>query len=175
MTLIVDMNRRKGSLAAYEFVEPIASVAGECEVSHYTEVRGAGGYDRIILSGTPLMEVGYMGHPECFEWLRDCVRPVLGICAGMQAMAAAFGSAPVRCQEIGMTDVETVKDNPLFAGRFRAYSLHNFAVEAPSGFDVLARSEKCVQAIRHHERPLFGVMFHPEVRNPDIIRNFLKA
>jgi len=44
---------------------------------------------------------------------------------------------------------------------------------------ALASSENCdIQAMRHRDRPLFGLQFHPEVEHTqfgaDIFRNFLK-
>jgi len=48
----------------------------------------------------------------------------------------------------------------------------------PDDFDVLARSDVCdVEAMRHVERPLFGVQWHPEVSHTEhglrLFRNFL--
>jgi GMP synthase (glutamine-hydrolysing) len=37
----------------------------------------------------------------------------------------------------------------------------------------VAQSKSCVQAIRHYELPRYGVLFHPEVRNEQVVRNFL--
>ena len=49
--------------------------------------------------------------------------------------------------------------------------------EAP-GFSVLAVSDNCgVQAVKHLDKPFYGVQFHPEVNNTehgeDILRNFV--
>ena len=41
-------------------------------------------------------------------------------------------------------------------------------------FIVLARSENSIQIIKHKSRQIFGVSFHPEVRNQKIIDNFLQ-
>jgi GMP synthase-like glutamine amidotransferase len=49
----------------------------------------------------------------------------------------------------------------------------NCIIKPSNDFFVLAKSQKCVQAIQHKIKPLFGVMFHPEVRNPEIIEKFL--
>lgn len=178
MILVIDVNSGKDSLASYEFVKPIASNAtnhGEVQVAHYTEVtqkllRNA---EKVIITGTPLMETRYLQDIERFSWLRDFGSPVLGICAGMQIIAAVFGSRIIDCKEIGMTDVSKTADNELFDSALKAYCLHGKAVEPSREFVVLGRSRSCVQAIRHAKKPLYGILFHPETRNKAIIERFL--
>jgi GMP synthase-like glutamine amidotransferase len=174
MMLIVDMNREKDGLSRPEFVEAVASAAGQSTVRHYSEAFDSRRYDGIILSGAPLIDDEYMRHLGKFDWLMDCKKPVLGVCAGMQAIAGVWGSKLTPCQEIGMAEIETMKENPLFSGKFKAYELHNWAVKPTADFEVLARSEKCIQAIKHKEKPIYGVLFHPEVRNREIIERFAK-
>ncbi len=178
MILIVDMNHRKNSLAFSEFVLPIVSVAETvdvCTTKHYTEVVPADTrkYNKIILSGAALKDCAYMEDIHKFAWLKKTGAHVLGICAGMQVIGAVFGSYPRKCSEISMTEIETVKNNPLFSGRFSAYELHNWAADVPLDFCVLAKSKRCVQAIKHRKKEIYGVLFHPEVRNREIIKQFL--
>ena len=178
MNLIVDTNYREDSLGLEEFVMPIAQVVGgrdDYEIRHYSRVDGkvAAGYERVILSGAPLKDNEFIKRIHAFDWLRVFERPVLGICAGMEAIAAIFGSELVRCQEIGMTEIETVSDNPLFSGNFNAYALHNLAMLPSGEFDVLAKSVNCIQAIKHKSKPTYGVLFHPEVRNTEILDRFM--
>ncbi|MEK6916511.1 MAG: hypothetical protein AABW92_02090, partial [Nanoarchaeota archaeon] len=54
-----------------------------------------------------------------------------------------------------------------------AYSLHGNGLENLDQFDILAESAKSVQAIKHKKKEFYGIMFHPEVRNEKIVRNFL--
>src|SRR3989442_1334484 len=64
--------------------------------------------------------------------------------------------------------------------RFEVWESHNDEVTIlPRDFVALASSQNCdVQAMRHRDRPLFGLQFHPEVEDTqfgaDIFRNFLK-
>ena len=81
----------------------------------------------------------------------------------------------VKCHEIGMTKITTLKANPLFSSSFNAYTLHNYAIVPSSAFEVLAESAKCVQAIRHKQKDVYGVLFHPEVRNKEVIQRFIQA
>ena len=70
-----------------------------------------------------------------------------------------------------MTQITTVAANPLFSEDFKAYSLHSFCTKPSAAFEILAQSTKCIQAIKHKNKPIFGVLFHPEARNPLIIES----
>ena len=74
-----------------------------------------------------------------------------------------------------MVEVRACPSDPLFPESlsFQAYELHSFACDPPEGWVVTAVSEGCIQAVRHPDRPLSGVMFHPEVRNDDVLARFL--
>jgi GMP synthase-like glutamine amidotransferase len=177
--LVVDLNSKKDSLAYYEFVSPIVLVAQEhdkCVVKHYLDVtrEDIDGASNIILSGTPLKDNATLQQPEKFNWLKNTDKPVLGVCAGMQTLGVVFGLKLTRCLQIGMTQICTVKENQLFSGSFRAYTLHNFSVETSGDFEVLAESARCIQAMKHKQKQVYGVLFHPEVRNPDVLKRFIK-
>src|SRR5208283_6242905 len=100
---------------------------------------------------------------------------VLGICAGMETIGAVFGMQLIRCLEIGMTQISILKENLLFCGDFKAYSLHSYCVEPSGDFEVWAKSTKCVQIIKHKIKPIYGMLFHPEVRNPELIKRFIDS
>jgi len=178
MILIVDMSYRKDLLGFYEFVLPIVSIAkelDECVVKHYLELgrEDLSKFDSAILSGTALKDHATLSQPEKFGWIRNCGKPVLGICTGMQTIGLVFGLRLKKCLGIGMAQIRTLTPNPLFSSTFKAYTLHNFSVTCSPEFDVLAESEKCVQAIKHKRTETYGVLFHPEVRNKEIIQRFI--
>jgi GMP synthase-like glutamine amidotransferase len=181
MILVMDLAYRPGSLSADEFVSPVERIVhreGYHPLArHYGEITGeelesSGG---VILCGTALADCGYLDRPDLFAWLPAFPRPVLGICAGMQVIARLFGGDVSPGVGIGMTGQEVVAPDPLLAGRdrFEAYELHSLAVVPPPSFRVLATSPSGIQVIRHPDRPVYGVMFHPEVRNEWLIRGFL--
>ena len=179
MILIVDMNSKKDSLGYYEFVQPIATIAEKintCKIKHYLEVtsQDLNQCSSVILSGTALKDINSLSHPEKFQWLKETEKPVLGICAGMETIGMVFGAHLVKCLEIGMTLIITLKENPLFSADFNAYSLHSYCVEASEEFEVWAKSTKCIQVIRHKTKPIYGVLFHPEVRNQELIKRFIE-
>jgi GMP synthase-like glutamine amidotransferase len=178
MILVVDMNCTRDSLGFCEFVLPIVTVVKQLDeyfVKHYAELTNDNltNCDCVILSGTPLKDHATLRQLERFEWTKTCTKPILGICAGMQTIGLAFGLRLKKCLGIGMTQITTVKANPLFSHTFKAYALHNFSVEPSSEFEVLAESAQCIQAIKHGQKNVYGVLFHPEVRNQEIIERFI--
>jgi GMP synthase-like glutamine amidotransferase len=180
MILVVDMNSKKNSFGFHEFVLPIVSIAEElekCDVKHYLEVNGKSlnSYDKIILSGSALKNTVTLDQTARFTWLKDCGKPVLGICAGMQTAGLVFGGRMEKCREIGMTEIEASKENILFSSTFKVYALHNYALVPPAEFEVLAESAKCVHAIKHRQKNIYGVLFHPEVRNTEVVQRFIQA
>ena len=136
----------------------------------------------IILSGGPA-SVYDEGAPKVSPELFDLGVPVLGICYGMQLMTHLLGGRVERSEkrEYGPAELLVVHNEDLFfglekGGRYRVWMSHGDRVEEPApGFFALARSENSpYAAIRHEERPLFGVQFHPEVAHTEIGREVLE-
>jgi GMP synthase-like glutamine amidotransferase len=180
MILVVDMNSKENPFGLYEFVQPIVAIAEElekCRVKHYLDVNGKSlnGYDKIILSGSALKDTVTLNETARFMWLKDWGKPVLGICAGMQTIGLVFGGRIEECREIGMTEVATSKENILFSSKFKVYALHNYALVPSAEFEVLAESATCVHAVKHKQKDVYGVLFHPEVRNREVIERFVQV
>jgi anthranilate/para-aminobenzoate synthase component II len=179
MILVVDMNWKKDSLAYCEFVAPIVSVVEpleECKVKHFLELdaQALNACRKVVLSGTTLKDFATLQQIDKFSWVKTFSKPVLGICAGIQTICQVFGELLTDCLQVGITDITTVKENPLFEGNFRAYALHSLAVAPSQTFTTLAESPTCIEAVKHKEKEIYGVLFHPEVRNPEILQRFLR-
>lgn len=179
MILVVDMNWKKNSLGYYEFVLPIVTIVKkmkDCLVKHFTDITAEDVFkaEKVILSGTALRDNFALAQRQHFRWIKTISIPVLGICAGMQVIGIIFGLNLLRCSEIGMTEITTSKENFLFSSNFKAFSLHNYCVESNEKFEILATSAKCAQSLRHKKQPIYGVLFHPEVRNEEILKRFLQ-
>jgi para-aminobenzoate synthetase component II len=125
---------------------------------------------------------------ETIEVAREHEIPLLGVCLGMQSMAAAFGASIVRAPTLvhGEASEVTHDGAGLLAGMppsFMAARYHSLAVDPatlPPELRVTAMSEvdRVVMGIRHVSLPLEGVQFHPEsVLTPDgphLLANFLR-
>jgi len=182
MIIIVDLCRKPASLSRYEFVDPITGIVrragSELSVAHFTELTedAIERSDRIILCGTPLKDNLYARRINLFSWIKDFERPLLGICAGMQVVASVFGGEIVPQPKIGLENIEIVKETPLLGPPrgIEGYQLHNFGVTLPSGFDLVAGRRDSIEAFKHAKRPIYGIIFHPEVRNRWIVERFMK-
>ena len=127
---------------------------------------------------------------ELFRAL-DPLIPMLGVCLGHQALGEAFGGKTVRAEEVmhGKTAPVNHTGEGVFRGipsPFTVARYHSLVTDISQGSDMLipvAWSETEgevdeIQAIRHRERPLWGVQFHPESLfsqyGKRILRNFLE-
>ncbi len=131
----------------------------------------------VILSGGP-ESVTEKVAPRAPESVYSLGVPVLGICYGMQTMAAQLGGRvePSTHREFGYAEIESVGESALLGGiRDRAGSggasvldvwmSHGDRVEEiPAGFRVTARSKNApIAAMEDATRRFYGVQFHPEV------------
>ncbi|HEU4920520.1 MAG TPA: aminodeoxychorismate/anthranilate synthase component II [Candidatus Limnocylindrales bacterium] len=125
---------------------------------------------------------------DTIEVAREREIPLLGVCLGMQSMAAAFGASIVRAPTLvhGEASEVTHDGAGLLAGMppaFMAARYHSLCVDAatlPPELRVTAMSEeeRVVMGIRHVSLPLEGVQFHPESvltpEGPHLLANFLR-
>jgi anthranilate synthase component 2 len=112
--------------------------------------------------------------------------PLLGVCLGHQTIGQAFGGKVVRCHEIvhGKLGAMHHAGGGVFAGLpspFNATRYHSLVVERetlPDCLEITAWLEDgTIMGLRHRERPIEGVQFHPESiaseHGHQILRNFL--
>ncbi len=136
----------------------------------------------IILSGGPA-SVYQDNAPKCDPEIFNLGIPVLGICYGLQLTVMTLGGKVARghAREYGKAEIEITGDSPLLDGLptpLQVWMSHGDKVTAlPDGFVSTAKTANpAVAAIRHTEKKIYGIQFHPEVvhthRGTEIIRNF---
>jgi GMP synthase (glutamine-hydrolysing) len=129
----------------------------------------------IVLSGGP-ESTTVEGSPRAPQEAFDAGVPILGICYGMQTMAAQLGGATEAAdqREYGHAEVSIVAQDLLFEGlkdhpgsppRLDVWMSHGDHVsQAPPGFVVTATTGRVpIAAFADDERRWYGVQFHPEV------------
>ena len=129
--------------------------------------------------------------PEESEFMLSTDLPYLGICGGHQICGVTHGSRfgpilkdgqPIR--EDGYLPVNIVKEDVLFKGLGSTATFmmgHRDELKTlPDNFELLASSDTChIQAMRHKEKCMYGVQFHPEYFDEDhqngivLLKNFL--
>ena len=115
--------------------------------------------------------------------------PVLGICYGMQTMAAQLGGKvePGVKREFGYAEVrarnhtkllEGIEDfkGPNGEGMLKVWMSHGDRVSVlPEGFTVMASTDSCpIAAMADESRKFYGVQFHPEVTHTEKGREILQ-
>jgi GMP synthase (glutamine-hydrolysing) len=136
----------------------------------------------LILSGGP-RSVSEPGAPHVDQALFDAGVPILGICYGMQLMAAALGGTLSRSaqREYGHALVNVDPNGTLFdrvPQAIRVWASHGDHVcAAPPDFAVVATSTNVpIAAMQHPGRKFYGLLFHPEVAHTeqgrDILQNY---
>jgi anthranilate synthase component 2 len=110
--------------------------------------------------------------------------PIFGVCLGHQAIVEYFGGTVSHAPKVmhgksskiihnGKGIFEGL-ENPLQAGRYHSLC----AVKTPDCLEVTAQYDNIVMAVKHKQKLIFGVQFHPEsILTPTggkIIQNLLK-
>lgn len=183
MIVILDVTDPKLSILTDEFVRPLEQIMRRTGTEYLTvhiscfdsipdDVTG------ILISGTAIADSWYTS-VKPVGLLGRWGGPVLGICAGMQILLSHSGGVLCPSLEIGMTEIKvtsTGEQDPLTCGYsgFSGYALHQQTVTIPDGWMILAESEECPHIVKNNTSPLYGVLFHPEVRNEWLIERFIR-
>ena len=113
--------------------------------------------------------------------------PVLGVCLGHQCLVQHCGGQIVSAERLmhGKTSMVSHDAKTIYTGLsepFQAGRYHSLTAESdslPDTLEVTAQTERGeIMGVRHRERPLEGVQFHPEsVLTPEgdrLMQNFLQ-
>lgn len=130
-------------------------------------------YDLIILSGGTGKAV--VRSRRFYEPIRNLISeakiPVVGVCLGAEMIADSFGA------ELSLMKVKRYRNIPIyFVKQSRidpgkspifVYQAHRWKIRRlPEELETLAVSKDGIEIFRHVSRIVYGVQFHPEVKEP---------
>jgi len=185
--LILDFGAQYTQLIARR----IREIGVYCEIwawDHDPAEIAAFGAKGIILSGGP-ESTTLPGAPAAPQQVFDSGLPLLGICYGMQTLAAQLGGATEAAdqREFGHAEVEITTPDALFkdlsdhggAPRIDVWMSHgDHVAKAPPGFNITAVTDRIpVAAMSNEDKRWYGVQFHPEVthtkQGQELLRRFV--
>lgn len=174
----------------YNLVQAVSCFGAEVTVLRNDQISVP---DALALGATHAVVSPGPGRPESSGISIDLIReaagriPVLGVCLGHQALAAAFG-API-CGALQLMhgkvssvyhDGRTVFEglpSPFPAGRYHSLAVPEDSLPAELSISAFT-SDGEIMGLRHRDVALEGVQFHPEsILTPDgdrLLRNFLE-
>jgi para-aminobenzoate synthetase len=173
----------------YNLVHAVESITGRAPIVIRNDEKSweeilALGVENIIVSPGP-------GRPDragdfgvSIDAIRYAQVPLLGVCLGHQGIAQAFGGRVVQAEPVHGRLAEVIHNgDELFAGipqQFNAVRYHSLVVAEPlpeALRGIAWTADGTLMALRHADRPLWGVQFHPESilteYGIELLRNFL--
>lgn len=177
MILVINICNEK--LHSLEFVKPVCDIFERRNekyfVRHYLKIKKEDlkKADRVIICGTSLLDNEFVKNIKKFEWIKSFEKPLLGICGGMQVIGLIFNGKVERGSEIGYYKEDFNFEFLGLEGSVDVYHLHNNFVNFENiVFRIFASNGFISQAVKHKDKNIYGVLFHPEVRNKDLIIKF---
>lgn len=142
-------------------------------------------FDNVVISPGPGTAEDPRDFGLCRRVIEELNKPILGVCLGHQGICLAFGGSVQRAPEPVHGRASRIFHNgdELFENvpdGFSAVRYHSLAVASlPDSLERIAwTAEGQIMAVRHKQRPIWGVQFHPEsiltAHGETILRNFLR-
>jgi anthranilate synthase/aminodeoxychorismate synthase-like glutamine amidotransferase len=173
----------------FNLVQLLFTLGAEVKVARNDEIDVAGvlasGASHVVVSPGPCTpyEAGVS-----MAAIREAKVPVFGVCLGHQSIGAVFGGNVIRAPAPIHGKTTSVRHNGtgLFTGAsqgFQAGRYHSLVVEAstlPAELEATAWTpDGLIMGLKHRERPVIGVQFHPESvltpEGPTLVKNFLEG
>ena len=161
MILIVNICSEK--LHYYEFVKPIEDILKKNNfkffMKNYLKIteKDLKKADKIIICGTSLKDNKFLKNVKKFNWIKSSKKPILGICGGAHIIGLVSGYELKEKKEIGFKKIQ-IKNFLGINDEREVYHLHQFYV-----LPEIYKNKK-----------IYATLFHPEVRNKEIIANFCR-
>lgn len=163
-----------------EFVRPIENILSNRSIKfktiHYKKLNNLliNKSDKIIICGTSLLDNKFLENIQSFKFIKNYKKPLLGICAGMHLIGLVYGCKLKKYKQIGHFDVEFTENFLGFFGKHKIYSLHGLYADffKLNEFNIISYLN-CPQAVKHKTKEIYGILFHPEVRNKNLVEEFV--
>jgi para-aminobenzoate synthetase component 2 len=171
----------------FNLVRYLEELGAECTVfANEIEPQRLAEFDGVMISPGPGAPKDAGNSVAVINWAFAQKMPLIGICLGMQAIAAAFGGSVVRAERLihGGTSKIDHDGVGIFEGipqHFNATRYHSLAVaDLPPTLVVTAHSDDGEDmALRHESEEIVGVQFHPEAvlteHGHQLLQNWLKS
>lgn len=178
----------------YNIVQYLGELGAQVQVARNDEItlaeleaeQAAGRMQRLVISPGPCSPAEAGLSVAAIQHFAGRL-PILGVCLGHQAIAAAFGGVVIRAQQLmhGKTSRIHTTQEGVFAGlpaQFTVNRYHSLAIERSSLPACLKVTAWCedgeIMGVRHTQFDLEGVQFHPESvlteHGHALLQNFLR-
>jgi para-aminobenzoate synthetase len=173
----------------YNLYQLLGEVAGEAPVVIRNDADWADidleRFDGIVVSPGPGRPDRHRDFGISAEAINQTRLPVLGVCLGHQGIAHLFGGTVQHAPEPVHGRVADVfhDGDGLFAGLPSPLSVVRYhsliAADLPPELEITARTaDGLIMGLRHRDRPIWGVQFHPESINTEhgygLLANYLQ-
>ncbi len=128
-------------------------------------------FDLVVISGGSDVPT-VLRHPDIYaseiEIVRKLNTPIVGICLGAEIIAQAFGGtledlSPVHSGLVNMKVFDESLKEVAGGDTLTALEGHRVGIkDIPEDFVICAKSEHSPEIIRHKNRPIIALQFHPE-------------
>tara|TARA_Y100000310_G_scaffold286519_1_gene310800 strand:- start:26093 stop:26635 length:543 start_codon:yes stop_codon:yes gene_type:complete len=180
MILVINICNEK--LHYYEFVKPIKSILDNLHVDYFIKNYNKVNKEdlekakKIIICGTSLKDSNFLNNLNKFYWIKSFNGGILGICGGLQVIGLIYGGILEDYVEIGFFHEVFEEEFLGLKGDQEVYHLHSNHIDFSKLKDFKVYCEnKISQSIKHTEKEIYGVLFHPEVRQKNLINEFVES
>ena len=190
--LIIDTNFEKDSIFQLEYINPVIKIIKEnsnkntIKILHFSklktnideQIKQLKEYEKIIISGNSLQDFKFLENIDKFQFIKYTNKDILGICAGSQIIGKIFNLEIIKKTKIGIEKnikIENNNNNNNIINQANIneiYSLHNYYTNPDNQFETILKTTIPI-FIKHKEKNIYATTFHPEIKNEQIIINFI--
>ena len=170
--MILLINICKHDLHIEEFVYPVGNILIKNNIKGFIRKydcvtkKDLQKANKIIICGTSLKDNEFLNHISKFNWIKDYNKPILGICGGMHILHLIYKGKKQNNKIIGNKRINFTKPFLGLKGDKEVYNLHQYYIDSKE-FNIYEK-----QYSKHKTKNFYGTLFHPEVRNKELIINF---